>query len=110
MNGRKKNGKRTKFGLRFTWKDLLLYGFLFLFLLFLMMGIGEFTGGTGGNNIPISKLIQDIKDKKVGDVTIADSRIEISYKNGNKAVSHKEPDTSLYEILKNSDIDPQAVK
>ncbi|MBI4091631.1 MAG: ATP-dependent metallopeptidase FtsH/Yme1/Tma family protein [Candidatus Levybacteria bacterium] len=110
MNGRKRNGRRTKFGLRFTWKDLLLYGFLFLFLLFLMMGIGEFTAGSGGNNIPISKLVSDIKDKKVEDVTITDSKIEISYKNGGKAVSHKEVDTSLYEILKNAGIDPQTIK
>src|SRR3989344_8458084 len=110
MNGRKRNGRRTKFGLRFTWKDLLLYGFLFFFLLFLMMGIGEFTGSTGGSNIPISKLDSDIKDKKVEDVTITDSRIEIAYKNGDKAVSNKEPDTSLYEILKNASVDPQTIK
>jgi len=110
MNGRKRNGRRTKFGLRFTWKDLLLYGFLFFFLLFLMMGIGEFTADTGGNDIPISKLVSDIKDKKIEDVTITDSRVEIAYKNGEKAVSHKEPDTSLYEILKNASVDPQTIK
>ena len=110
MNGRRRNGKRTKFGLRFTWKDLLLYGFLFFFLLFLMMGIGGFTAGTGGNDTPISKLVSDIRDKKVEDVTITDSRVEITYKNGEKAVSHKEPNTSLYEILKNAGVDPQTIK
>ncbi|OGH17144.1 MAG: cell division protein FtsH [Candidatus Levybacteria bacterium RIFCSPHIGHO2_02_FULL_40_18] len=110
MNGRKRNGKRTKFGLRFTWKDLLLYGFLFFFLLFLMMGIGEFTSGGGGQNIPISKLIQDIKDKKVEDVTVSDSKIEILYKNGGKAVSYKETGTSLYEVLKNAEVDLQTIK
>ena len=110
MNGRKRNGRRTKFGLRFTWKDLLLYGFLFFFLLFLMMGIGEFTSGGGGQNIPISKLIQDIKDKKVEDVTVSDSKIEILYKNGGKAVSYKETGTSLYEVLKNAEVDLQTIK
>jgi cell division protease FtsH len=110
MNGRKRNGKRTKFGFRFTWKDLLLYGFLFLFLLFLIMGIGGFTGDTPENNIPISKLVQDIKDKKVQEVTISNSKIDIAYKDGAKAVSHKEPGTSLYEILRNAGVDPQALK
>src|SRR3989344_4186955 len=110
MNGRKRNGKRTKFGLRFTWKDLLLYGFLFFFLLFLMMGIGEFTSGGGGQNIPISKLIQDIKDKKVEDVTVSDSKIEILYKNGGKAVSYKETGTSLDQLPKNAEVDLQTIK
>ena len=110
MNGRKRNGRKSKFGLRFTWKDLLLYGFLFFFLLFLMVGIGEFTQGASGDTIPISRLVQDIKDKKVQDVKISDSRIEIVYKNGDKAISNKEVGTSFYEILKNADVDPQTIK
>jgi len=75
-----------------------------------MMGIGEFTSGGGGQNIPISKLIQDIKDKKVEDVTVSDSKIEILYKNGGKAVSYKETGTSLYEVLKNAEVDLQTIK
>src|SRR3989304_4667641 len=110
MNGRKRNGKRTKFGLRFTWKDLLLYGFLFFFLLFLMMGIGEFTSGGGGQNIPISMISQATVNNNVEAVTASDSKIEISYKNGGKAVSYKETGTSLYEVLKNAEVDLQTIK
>lgn len=109
MNGRKRNGKRPKFGLRPTWKDLLLYGFIFTFAIFIIMGLGDLTGLQKSDDIPISKVVADIKDKKVKQVSVADTRIEIEYKNGDRATSRKEVDVSLFEVLKNAGVDPQSV-
>jgi cell division protease FtsH len=110
MNGRKKNGKKVKIGFKFTWKDLLLYGFLFFFLIFIFMGIGDFAAAPQGSEIPISKLVEDIKAKKVSEIGVTDTKIDIKYKDGKTAVSRKEPNVSLFDVLKNSNVDPQAVK
>lgn len=96
--------------MKFTWKDFLLYGFLFFFLLFLIIGIGDLTDQTGSSDVSISKLVQDVREKKVKEITISDSKIDIDYKDGKKAVSHKESNTSIYEVLKNSNVNPESAK
>ncbi len=110
MNGKKKNVKKIKIGFKFGWRDLLLYGFLFLFLAFIFMGIGDFTSTQTGQEIPISKLVEDIKAKKINEVSVTDTKIDIKYKDGKIAVSRKEPNVSLFDVLKNSGVDAQAVK
>ncbi|KKQ96607.1 MAG: cell division protein FtsH [Candidatus Levybacteria bacterium RIFCSPHIGHO2_02_FULL_39_36] len=110
MNGRKRNGKKARFGLKFSWKDLLLYGFLFFFLLFIMMGIGDLASGPRVDEVPISKLVTDIKQNKVKEITVNDSKLEIVYKDGKLAGSRKEKDTSIFEVLKESGVNPQSVK
>ena len=110
MNGRKSNGKKIKVGFRFTWKDLLLYGFLFFFLIFIVMGVGDLANTQSGQELPISKMVQDIKDKKVSEISISDTKIDIKYKNGKIATTTKEPNVSLFDVLKNSNIDPNSIK
>src|SRR6185503_7491475 len=111
MNGRSsKNGKKIKVGFRFTWKDLLLYGFLFFFLIFIVMGIGDLASTQTGQEIPISKVVQDIKDKKVSEIAISDTKIDVKYKNGKTVTTTKEANVSLFDVLKNSNIDPNSIK
>ena len=109
MNGRKQI-RKVKVGFRFTWKDLLLYGFLFFFLLFIVTGLTNFASPGGGQEIPISKLVQDIKAKKVNEINISDTKIDIKYKNGKTATSTKETNVSLFDVLKNSNVDTSSVK
>ena len=104
MNGRKRQGKKLKFGLRLGWKDLLLYSFLFFFLLFIIVGLGDLTSNNNQEDIPISRLVEDVRSGKVEEITITEAKIEIDYKDGKKAVSHKEPDTSIFEIFKNAEL------
>jgi cell division protease FtsH len=110
MNGSQRRGKKVRVGFKFTWKDLLLYGFLFFFLLFIILGLGDFTGNSNTAQVPISNLVQDVKDKKVKEINISNSKVEILYKDGKQGVSFKEPETSIFEILKNGGADPQQVK
>ncbi|HVZ11423.1 MAG TPA: ATP-dependent zinc metalloprotease FtsH [Patescibacteria group bacterium] len=108
MNGRPRRIK--KIGFKFTWKDLILYGFLFVFLLFILMGFGDINGTQPSSNVPISKLVQDVKAKKVDDIQVSDTKIDIKYKNGKTASTIKEPGISLFDVLKNSGVDPSSVK
>lgn len=106
-----KNGKRKlKMGFSLSWKDIILYGFLFFFLVFLTIGIGDVSQSNNIKSVPISQVVQDIKGKRVSSISVSDTKITVSYKNGKKAESTKETATSIYDILKNSSIDPSAVK
>jgi len=111
LRGRRGSSKKKlamKF--KFTWKDLLLYGFLFIFLVFLTVGLGDFAQSGNPKDTPLSKIVQDIKDKKVKEISISENKLEIAYNNGQKVQSRKETNTSFYEVLKNSNVDPNTVK
>lgn len=108
MNGRPRKVK--KIGIKLNWRDLLLYGFLFFFLIFILVGIGDFTNTQNENEIPISRLVSDVKAKKVDEINVSDTKIEVKYKDGKEAVSRKEPGVSLFEVLKNADVDPNLAK
>lgn len=106
----KKQGKKRRF--RIGWKDLILYGFLFLFLLFLTIGIGDFsyTNSSDIKDISLSQMISDIKADKVKEIIVSDNKIDILYKDDKKAVTKKEPGSSLYEVLKDTETDSSKVK
>jgi cell division protease FtsH len=104
----KKQGKKNKF--KFNWKDFFLYGFLFLFLLFLTIGLGDFSATPKDKTVPLSQVITDIKADKIKDVVVSDTNIDADYKNGQKVSTKKEEGASLYEVLKDSGVDPNKVK
>lgn len=105
----KNQGKKRKF--RFGLKDLFLYGFLFLFLLFLTIGLGDFSNTASDQpTIPLSQVINDVKSEKVKEIVVNDARLEINYKDNKKSVSRKETGVSMYSILSDSKVDTSKVK
>src|SRR3989344_58899 len=104
-SGNKASKSRFKLG----WKDLVLYGFLIVIFLFITLGLGGYANKQNEQSIPISQLVKEVKGKKIESITVLDSKIEVNYKNGAKAVSSKEKETSIYEVLKNSGVDPASV-
>lgn len=105
----KKNGKKKRFGLRLSWKDVLLYSFIFLFFVFISFSIGGLTPPTGTDTIPLSTVLKDIKNKKVQTLEVSENKINIEYTDGKKRVADKESSASIYEILRNSNINPESV-
>jgi len=111
MKLQSKNSKKNKkFGIRVGWKDLVLYGALFLFLVFVTLGFSDLTGDSSKDNVPLSQVIADVNSGKVGEILVSDNSLEIKYKDGKEAISNKEPGASLYEILQNSDVDASKTK
>ncbi len=105
----KKNGKKKRFGL--GWKNLFLYGFLLLFVLFFVVGLGDYSYTTDtAQNIPLSQVISDIRSSKVKEIIVSDNKLDIIYKNDKKAISKKEPESSFYQVLKDSNTDASKVK
>lgn len=89
-----------------------MYGFLFLFLLFLTIGIGDFsyTNSSDIKDVSLSQMISDIKADKVKEIIVSDNKIDILYKDNVKAVTKKEPGSSFYEVLKDTETDSSKVK
>lgn len=111
MKLKSKNSKnKGKFGIRIGWKDIILYGFLFIFLVFVTLGFSGVTNESGSQKVPLSQVIADVDSGKIKEIVVSDNSLEIKYKDGKEAVSNKEPGASLYEILQNSDVSPSKTK
>lgn len=103
-----KKNKKGKF--RIGWKDILLYGFLLLFLLFLTVGLSDFSNISQASQVPLSQVVNDIKQNKVKEVTVTDNKLEVVYKDGKKVESRQETNSSFYEVLNNAKVDSSKVK
>ena len=106
----KSSRKKLVFKTKFTWKDIILYGFLLFFLFFITLGIGDLNQGAKSKDVSLSQIVADVKDKKVNTIDVTDTKLTVAYKDGTKAESRKETNTSIYEVLKNSNVDPSSVK
>jgi cell division protease FtsH len=106
----KKQGKKQ--GFHIGWKDLVLYGFLLLFLIFLTIGLGDFSykASSDVKDLSLSQILSDIKTNKVKEVLVSDNKIDVIYRDNSKAVTKKEPGSSFYEVLKDSNTDSSKVK
>ena len=89
---------------------MFLFGFLILFLLFLAVGFGDFSGTTKAQIIPLSTALNDVKASKVKEINVSENKIELIYKDGKKVETKKEPESSFYQVLKDSNINPGKVK
>lgn len=106
--GKKSSRRKNKF--KIGWKDLILYGFLFLFLLLVTFAFNDFSSFTQEENVPLSQVITDVKEGNVKEIVVSDAKLEVEYSDGKKVVSTKESGASLYEVLSNSGVDPSDVQ
>lgn len=100
----KKNHKHkiVKVNIRFSWKNMLLYGFLLLFLIFLFAGFSESTSNK--KTVALSQIINDVKAKKVTQMTVTDTNVTVSEKSGDLQ-ANKESGTSVYTIFHDAGVD-----
>ncbi len=102
------NGKKGKNRFLPTLKGIGVY--LLIALAALVFFTGLSSGGPKGDDIPLSQVINDVKDGKVEKLNLEGDKIEVDYKNSDKfAISRKEGGASIYEVLKSSDVDPKKV-
>ena len=106
---KKKQGKKRRFSLRLSWKDIILYSFVFLFFIFISIGIGDFAASQETKNISLTRALKDIRAKEVSTISVSTNKLDLTYKDGRKAQADKESSASIYEVLKNSNINPESV-
>ncbi|MBI2034726.1 MAG: ATP-dependent zinc metalloprotease FtsH [Candidatus Levybacteria bacterium] len=99
LPGNKK--KIVKLKIKFTWKNMLLYGFLFFFILFILTGLR--TPYDESKTIPLSDVIADVKKGKVSQVEAIGDRLIVT-KGKETLYSYKEPGSNIYEVFKNAGV------
>jgi cell division protease FtsH len=91
----------------------LLKGFA-VYILIALAIVVFITGISGNSNsgqeIPLSQVVSEIKAGKVEKLNLEGDKVGVEFKEKGKiAVSRKEEGESIYQVLKNSDIDPKTV-
>ena len=108
-NGNGKHGKKVwEFGFQFNVKNI----FLGLFIAFLVFSLLGSLGDKVSTLVekPLSTVITDVKEGKIDKIEIEESRLTVSYKDGTKFISHKEPQESLLKVFEGAGVDPKAVE
>src|SRR3989344_3493746 len=95
-----------------------LAGFLKGLAIYILIALGalvffyQASGSTtpGSSEVPISQIINDVKDKKVEKITLEGNKILAQVKDSDqRLVSRKEEGESIYKILESSGVDPKKV-
>ncbi|MGH7245873.1 MAG: ATP-dependent zinc metalloprotease FtsH [Candidatus Levyibacteriota bacterium] len=101
------NGKPTKkpkiikLKLDLSWKNLFLYGFLLVFLLFLFFGFNQSV--TPSKTTSLSQLMQDVKNGKVQELTVTDTKLTAQEK-GQTVETTKEATANVYTLFKDAGV------
>mgnify|MGYP001590977269 CR=1 FL=1 len=96
-NGKRNNNRKPRIvrvKVRFSWKNLFLYGFIFLFLIFLFTGLSNQQSFEGTQTVPLSRVISDVKAGKVSQISVSDTKLTITEKN-ETLQSFKEPQSLI---------------
>lgn len=104
-NNKKHRIVRVKVNL--SWKNLFLYGFLALFLLFIFMGFAQ-QSITPVQTVPLSQIISAVKEGKVSEISILDNKLTVNSQ-GKTLESFKEPGSNIYQLFKDSGVSQDAI-
>ncbi len=97
----KKKIVKLKFNIS-SWKNILLYGFLLLFGLFVFIGLSS--PMEDKKTVSLSQVINEVKKNDVKQIAILDNKLTI-YKNGGAVEqSFKEPGSNVYQLFKDAGV------
>lgn len=87
-----------------NWKNIIIYGFIFLILSFVIIGVNQ-PGNTfkDTTTIPLSQAVKDSKAGKVDKITVYDNKLVLQ--EGNKTYeAYKEPGSDVYTLFKDAGV------
>src|ERR1035437_4242685 len=102
---KKPKNKNLKFKLNLSWKNLIIYACLILFTGFLFIGIAQPSGtaGQATKTVPLSQLINDVKQGKVSSIDVSSDKIDATEKTGIIEAS-KESTADIYQLFQNAGV------
>ncbi|MBI4137225.1 ATP-dependent metallopeptidase FtsH/Yme1/Tma family protein [Candidatus Roizmanbacteria bacterium] len=106
----KKNNKKSVhiFKFKFSVRDI------FLWVLVVMMAFSLFSAFQSNvdssEEVPISQVIQDVKEGEVDKIVVEDVKLKVTYKNGEEVTSIKEPGSSFNQLMVDAGIDLSSVQ
>lgn len=103
--GNPKNNPQNK--LKSLFKGIAVYILIGLAILVFFAGVmGE---APGTKTIPLSEALNNIKDGKVEKLSVEGDKVTITFKDKQVGLTRKESGESIYQVLKNSEVDPKSV-
>ncbi|MFH0864377.1 MAG: ATP-dependent zinc metalloprotease FtsH [Candidatus Gottesmanbacteria bacterium] len=96
--------KMAEYRINFNLKNVFLWFFIFLIGLSVFLSFQQ--GVKNPEQKPLSTVIEDVKNNKVKQIIVEDSKLTVTYKNGQSYVSFKEPQDSLIADLEKSGVNP----
>ena len=90
----------------------LLKNFIIIILIFIFLSVifSLFSSNQSKKEISLSQVVKEINEGKVEKIVILGNELSISYYDGNKATSRKEPDSSLTQSLINYGLEKDKIK
>ena len=105
-NGKKPNNRKqkiVKMKIKTSWKNLLIYVFLFLFSLFMFLGFNNQESFDDAQTVPLSQVIQDVKEGNVSEITVTENKLVV--KRGDETLeSFKETGANVYQIFSDAGV------
>jgi len=105
MNNKKfPNGKKkiVKFRARFSWKNVILYGFLLFFSLFVFSALSA--PYENSQKMSLSQVVSLVKRGEVSEIVITGDKLQVVQKSGAKVEAVKEPGSDVYSLFKNAGV------
>ncbi len=104
MAGTHKHPQKKKFKvkLNLSWKNIVLYGFLLFFSLFLFMGLSS--PFDDKKTISLSQTIQEVKNDQVKEIQVRDTKLTVLKKDGSIVHSFKESGSDVYQLFKDAGV------
>ena len=97
-----KKPKIVKVKIKASWKNVLIYGFLFIFAMFLFTGVNQ-QPLDDSKTVPLSQVLQDVKAGKVSEIEVLENKLVI--REGKEILqSYKEPGSNIYQIFKDAGV------
>src|SRR5438046_2306035 len=98
-NGKKKMGKLRA---RFSWKNVILYGFLLFFSLFVFSALsGPYESS---DKMSLSQVVALVKKGDVSEIIVNGDKLQVTEKNGTKVEAVKETGSDVYSLFKNAGV------
>jgi len=96
-NFKKQKIVRVKFD--FSWKNIILYGFILIFTIFLFMGATQPLEPI--RTVPLSQVISDVKAGRVSEIVVVENKLTVK-KDGETIQAFKEPGSNVYQLFKDA--------
>jgi cell division protease FtsH len=105
-NGKKRRLKITKPKVGLSWKNLIIYGFLAVFLWFVILSFtqGSDTSSKSSKQVSLSQIITEVKQNKIKQIEVSGNKITAIGKDGKTVEANKETGANLYQIFKDSGV------
>ena len=98
-----KKPKIVKMKIRTSWKNILIYAFLFLFAMFIFLGANGSQSPENSKTIPLSQVVSDVKAGKVTEIQVQDNKLVLK-EGKNNLESYKEEGANVYQIFRDAGV------